>query len=560
MQLYMVFHEDCRKRLVSEAWEITAGGRRIKLELDDLSKGRAFHALCIFLLIVKAWPKPLPNKISVPKRSTFIETLAAKIVSNQSWSTHVDVPLSVVRVITGSRGSPPKGQSAAPPHLRYNAKLFPPGNMIFAKSLATGKSDPVPLENANDLFDFAKKLESANGFWDEGCVHDLNAQAFPSHKKSTGESVVKLLPFEPDIGGDHSPYTGRYNETKFDSPLRQFIHMLRNSSGEVIAELIASSLIEQVPEFITCPVGLAGNTPLMMGLIHGKPDLVKYLLRVLPMENHEAVQKPNLFGDTPLLKALSLGHDQEIVSLLLTRSASLDDRNRRGADAFHAIAYSARRDAAKWIRELLIQKPDCTNQTIDGECPLAIAIERGSPDDVIQLLVSESSSLDIIDSQGESLVYKAYKARNYDLMVKIIERLQMAGLNWNHSPSLYRDRRNPPVFQAIEEGDIDAVRNLFTVLPEMRLDDRETSEHRIQRCVLQVAIKCRQVEILYYLLSIGVSPFNPDLNGLLPREVLPSADNCTAIDKTMQNMLFAAEDQRNELEYSSHYPFAHYRY
>ncbi|SMF54237.1 Ankyrin repeat [Tistlia consotensis] len=111
-----------------------------------------------------------------------------------------------------------------------------------------------------------------------------------------------------------------------------------------------------------------GNTPLLIAARMGHEDLVAYLLG-----QHAAVGQTNLAGSSALLRAVLAGR-RKVVELLLSAGADPNLANKQGVTPLDAATFSGE---ARLVKILLAAGADPQAEDRSGKAPIVYAAGRG---------------------------------------------------------------------------------------------------------------------------------------------------------------------------------------
>ena len=196
------------------------------------------------------------------------------------------------------------------------------------------------------------------------------------------------------------------------------------SSLECVSSLIESGANSTVRSIVTRsePIHLAAN-------IIGNKDVVSKLVEAVP----KSISSENAFGNTCLHLATRAGCS-DIVELLLSKGADVNQKNHRGSSSLHIACFLASPtsncdDGDQYLKTAAVllnnDKIDVDAKDISGYTPLHIAAQRGC-DDMVKLLIDNGASLTAktnIDSKGRGNRTAAGMAKfgNHASTLKIIE-------------------------------------------------------------------------------------------------------------------------------------------
>ena len=124
----------------------------------------------------------------------------------------------------------------------------------------------------------------------------------------------------------------------------------------------------------------SGSSPLFLAASNNHPQAVDALL--------EAGAKPDIAnsdtGFTPLMGAVEY---PEVESKLLAAGATVNEKARAGATALY---FAISKEQTQTV-QLLIQSGENVNEKAEGDAPLLLAVEVGSPE-IVRTLVSAGAS------------------------------------------------------------------------------------------------------------------------------------------------------------------------
>lgn len=155
-----------------------------------------------------------------------------------------------------------------------------------------------------------------------------------------------------------------------------------------------------------------GNTLMMIAVRENNLDLVRFLL-----DNRANAQRRNSHGDTALMLAALLGHE-EIVKLMLERKVDPS----LPAPGWNALHYAAFENRARILTMLLNAGADINALAPNGSTALMLAAKRGHLD-AARVLVNRHAELNHIDRDEGTALDMAKKAGH----VEIINLLRRVG-------------------------------------------------------------------------------------------------------------------------------------
>ena len=197
----------------------------------------------------------------------------------------------------------------------------------------------------------------------------------------------------------------------------------KSMSLECVSSLIDSGANPKVRSIADrCePIHLAANI--------GNKDIVAKLVEASP----KSISSENAFGNTCLHLSTRAG-SSDIVELLLSKGADVNQKNHRGSTSLHIACFlaspsSSNDDDDQYLKTATVllnnDKIDIDAKDISGYTPLHIAAQRGC-DDMVKLLIDNGASLTAktnIDSKGRGNRTAAGMAKfgNHASTLKIIE-------------------------------------------------------------------------------------------------------------------------------------------
>jgi len=193
------------------------------------------------------------------------------------------------------------------------------------------------------------------------------------------------------------------------------------SSLECVSSLIESGANSTVRSIVT------RSEPIHLAV--GNKDVVAKLVEASP----KSISSENAFGNTCLHCATRTGSG-EVVELLLSKGADVNQRNHRGSTSLHIACFLASPtsncdDDDQYLKTATVllnnDKIDVDAKDISGYTPLHVAAQRGC-DDMVKLLIDKGASLTAktdIDSKGRGNRTAAGMAKfgNHASTLKIIE-------------------------------------------------------------------------------------------------------------------------------------------
>lgn len=229
----------------------------------------------------------------------------------------------------------------------------------------------------------------------------------------------------------------------------------------------------------------AGNTPLMNGIAF--KDIFKFLLYSKANPNIK-----NNFGQTP---ALILYKDLDSLELLHKNGANFNLRDLNGQALLH---YGAKDDDLKLLGYLTSKNVDLNIADEHNETP--IFLSKGI--DSIELLLSKGVNIDHQNIDGETILHKAIKANNQELIDKLLEH----NLNINLEDKFGRT----PAFYCKNKMDI---KKLLTKKLNVNHQDKEGET------LLHKYSKIGDVETINLLLDSGANTTIKNKMGQTPFDV-----------------------------------------
>ncbi|MGO9445628.1 MAG: ankyrin repeat domain-containing protein [Thiobacillaceae bacterium] len=156
---------------------------------------------------------------------------------------------------------------------------------------------------------------------------------------------------------------------------------------------------------------LFGDTPLIRALSNGRIAVAKLLL-----ENHANLEaKDNFNGQTPLILAAASGNI-EMVKLLLENHANLEAKDNNGNTPLMRAAWNGNADMVR----LLLENHASLEATNGSSSPLITATLNGKAD-IVKLLLDNHANPEAKDSRGQTPLIWAASADKADVVKVLLE-------------------------------------------------------------------------------------------------------------------------------------------
>lgn len=266
-----------------------------------------------------------------------------------------------------------------------------------------------------------------------------------------------------------------------------------------------------------------GCSPLMVAVENRKVEVVRCLI-----ENGADINCRNKYGWTPLHKAANLGSFESVRLLIDTGKLEVDLRTKQGATPVYEAAFGS--DKVQIVRLLEEKGFNILKESNDHFTPLMVAIWRqnhGIADYLIKRIISrkigELTSEDKVreylnrtDYKGETALYKAVRAGNYQIVKKLID----AGVDPAIEPYSTGYFIAHDLLKATERDDFESVErtiNSWSEEEKERLIDQTDPDYG--RSALSIAAEKGSRDIVQFLLKNGADVFSENNHGRTPRDM-----------------------------------------
>lgn len=223
-----------------------------------------------------------------------------------------------------------------------------------------------------------------------------------------------------------------------------------------------------------------GENALMLSCKSGKTLLFKQFL-----EKTTTLEQTNKAGETVLFYAIRSGNE-EMINLLLDQKAAINHTALSGTTPLMVAAQSLNN---LWVKRLIDLGADCTKKNREGQDVLTILIGKsgaGIDKELLELLVSKGLNVNVTDSEGESLVFKAAESGNLELL----QYLRSVGATFN---PLDNSKQRPETKNAL------VIRYLIENGADINATD---SWHSTYMCT---AMSMNDMELATYLVKKGIN-------------------------------------------------------
>lgn len=156
-----------------------------------------------------------------------------------------------------------------------------------------------------------------------------------------------------------------------------------------------------------------GQTALMHAADLGKFEIFELLLREGADPDYR-----NELGLTPLIAAMSVNTDPQIVRALLDRGVAIDLQTRKG---WSALMWAARWRHVEVVRDLIDKGAALDLQNKDGRTALLIALENMGTD-VATVLIDAGAAVDVQDKEGWSALMLAVDYGYVDVITSLLDK------------------------------------------------------------------------------------------------------------------------------------------
>lgn len=186
-----------------------------------------------------------------------------------------------------------------------------------------------------------------------------------------------------------------------ETPLYQAIQRKRLSAAKILLEARAD------PNVSTDE----GRTALSWAAAEGSEESIELLLH----QPSIALDIPDKFGQTPLLRAADAGHTK-CVRVLLDKEANVKHSDHEGRTALSLAAFKGHKVVAKLLFK---RSADINAQDNKGNTPLALAAENNH-DAVVRFLLESGADADLPD-EDEETPFEKVRDRHMDQVVKVFK-------------------------------------------------------------------------------------------------------------------------------------------
>jgi ankyrin repeat protein len=160
-------------------------------------------------------------------------------------------------------------------------------------------------------------------------------------------------------------------------------------------------------------VSTAAGTPLSLAALHGRGEIVEFLLDQGADLNAADEEE----GATPLVTSL-VGGEPEIAGLLVGRGADVNIPTKKG---FTPLMYAVCMRLGPLVPLLIDQGAAVNAKTDKGETPLIFAAQAGSAE-LAQLLLDRGAEIDIQTTSGCTALMEAADSRHADVARMLVDR------------------------------------------------------------------------------------------------------------------------------------------
>jgi ankyrin repeat protein len=170
-----------------------------------------------------------------------------------------------------------------------------------------------------------------------------------------------------------------------------------------------------------------GSTPLMSACSSGKTAIVKQLLQYAVVK--ASINQKNRDGETALIRAC-FGGDPEMVAILLSAGANLQEAAVNGITPLMAACLSGKTDVVKLICQFREGRASIGYQTANGETALMKACYSGDPE-MVTTLLNAGANLQEMTADGKTpLIYASYSGK--ESIVKVLCQDPVVKASINH--------------------------------------------------------------------------------------------------------------------------------
>ncbi len=246
-----------------------------------------------------------------------------------------------------------------------------------------------------------------------------------------------------------------------------------------------------------------GNNLLHHACFYGYINIVKYLVE---RYDKEILNEYNLFLETPLSIAIEYGY-RDIIKYLLYNGSEICNYNKNGNSLLHIAIQSIDNKNGKDIALLIIEKSKDINTKNDkGKTAIMIACERNL-EDIVYALLDKSPNIKNKDMNGKTCLSYSLENKNDKITCMLI--------SYDSSVIKVENIYEEDHFMQSCRSSLYATKLIYSLYNKTNL----SKKNKYGDTALNIAINANDIDIVKYLLTLGINP----------REINNNGENATSI-------------------------------